>query len=833
MLRNLFFGTVCCFAITQLNAQQQTGNIVEYFGKEKIEKVDEGVVVHYFTQGYQLPTTASNGYVFQMGDALAWEIFTNNFKNPYSGNMEAVNYGRTRQAIQWEAIKTDSLGTFQGENLRKAYIYSEYNATAQEIMLLQATGGTRTILNGMPHEGDHYDYAYTLIPFKTQKGANSVLFTPGRFGRLTAKVIKPKKPVMFTKRDMTLTDIINGEQDEKWSAIRVINATESPVKDLSIRCQLEGGEQATFATTAVMDMSVRKLPFLVPAAKQTKTGKTKAILSLLDKKGKTLDTVHIAFEQRSGNVIHERTFRSRIDSSVQYFSITPSTDQANSQALVLSVHGASVEARNQARAYTQKDWVNIVSATNRRPFGYNWEEWGRIDAFEVLEQGKKLYNPSPEKLYLKGHSMGGHGSWSIGANFPDKFAAIGPCAGYPDVANYRSPGADQLQEQNPMYNMIKRGANAGRTLELTRNYLQSGVYVHHGDDDAVVPVQQSRDMRRRLAEFHPDFGYHEEAGGSHWYSNESLDFAPIFDYFKWHTIPATKSIKNLEFTTATPAVSASNYWATVEQQEKAYDFSNIQFNTQGADSLIGNTKNVATLSIDFAQTPISGKLTLIIDSTTIALEAKERTTFRKKNGVWSVGKISLNEKNPIRSGGFKQAFDNHVIFVYSTAGTPEENAWYKNKARFDAENFLYRGNSSVDVISDRELLAQKHLDRNIILYGNVNTNRAWREVLPASAPIVQKGKIIFGKKVLEGDDLGTYFIYPRKGSSKASVGVVAGTGIKGAKASYPNDYLTGYSAYPDLMIFSVDVLKDGIFKVKTAGFFGNDWSVENGDFLHQ
>ena len=45
---------------------------------------------------------------------------------------------------------------------------------------------------------------------------------------------------------------------------------------------------------------------------------------------------------------------------------------------------AAVEAINQASSYEPKTWANIVCPTNRRPYGYDWEDWGRLDALEVL-----------------------------------------------------------------------------------------------------------------------------------------------------------------------------------------------------------------------------------------------------------------------------------------------------------------------------------------------------------------------------------------------------------------------------------------------------------------
>ena len=98
---------------------------------------------------------------------------------------------------------------------------------------------------------------------------------------------------------------------------------------------------------------------------------------------------------------------------MQYYSVNPSTTQGDNQALFLSVHGASVEARNQARAYVPKDWGHIIAPTNRRPFGFNWEEWGRIDAMEVLAEAEKVFKTDPAHTYLTGHSMGGHGTWFL------------------------------------------------------------------------------------------------------------------------------------------------------------------------------------------------------------------------------------------------------------------------------------------------------------------------------------------------------------------------------------------------------------------------------------
>ena len=147
-----------------------------------------------------------------------------------------------------------------------------------------------------------------------------------------------------------------------------------------------------------------------------------------------------------------------------------------------------------------------------------------------------------------------------------------------------------------------------------------------------------------------------------------------------------------------------------------------------------------------------------LDNETIPADGTRPAVLKKVSGKWTlVEEIPVTEKYPSRYGGFKQAFDNRVVFVYATGGNKEENTWYQNKALFDAETFLYRGNGSIDVISDKDFIPSAYADRNVVLYGNASNNKAWNKLLK-NAPIqVLKGEIRMGDKVLKGNDLGTYF----------------------------------------------------------------------------
>ncbi|MEM9649808.1 MAG: alpha/beta fold hydrolase, partial [Bacteroidota bacterium] len=542
-----------------VSAQKRQGNIVEYFGKEKINEVQEGKVTHIFKEGLYLKSKRSALNSLSFPTDKVFRDFLMTHKTVSEGETGAIDDTGTPQ--YWTKISADSTSTFNNSALRGSYVYLSYQSNTNEIVLFEASGHTQVLINGFPHEGDYYDFGYSLIPIKLKKGLNVFVLKAGRFPRVRARLIKPKSETLFTQRDMTLPDLLIGEPINYKGAIRVVNASENWVRNHSIQLEHLGKTLET-DIPSIPPMSVRKVGFGIPEVEDgIEPQESKLKLHLQNNQNAILDTQEVAIAIKSKSHKHKRTFISQMDNSVQYFSVAPSSNQDLEQgALFLSVHGASVEAVNQANAYKPKDWGHVVAPTNRRPFGFAWEDWGRLDALEVLAEGKRIYQPNPQKIYLTGHSMGGHGTWYLGATYPDKFAAIAPCAGYPDLLGYRdsfvkralsaseaqlkqwgiTPKMLEEMQKKPQLtdidHMILRAGNPSRTLKLKRNYLQQGIYVLHGEKDNVVPTFIAREMREELGKFHPDFTYYEYPGGTHWYGDHSMDWPPIFKLFKERTI---------------------------------------------------------------------------------------------------------------------------------------------------------------------------------------------------------------------------------------------------------------------------------------------------------
>lgn len=736
-------------------------------------------------------------------------------------------------SISWEPISTDEKGFFNHDQLTSGGLFLEYYSSTKQVMIFDGLGHGKVYINGVPREGDHFGFGTTKHPVMLKKGLNTFYLTGGRNPKMKAALYAPKSPLMLSTDQLTLPDMVIEENGFKWAGIRIINATAKPANGYSIEAIVKGTENIRTAVPTIEKLSARSIPFQIPELQGVSQETVDVQVNLLSASGKLLNSVVLTLNNLPFDKQHDRTFISSIDGSVQYYAVKAGkVPEGTTPALFFSTHGAGVEARGQAGVYTPKDWGHLIAATNRGPFGFAWEDWGRLDALEVLEIGKELFQPNPQRIYLTGHSMGGHASWYLGATYPDYWAAIGPCAGYAELHDWI---VHKRKVETAVQQMFQRASNPQRTLLMQRNYLHFGVYINHGDNDQVVPVTHARQMKRILADFHPDFAYYEYPGGGHWYGNISADWPPLFHFLKNHSIPKPAEVRNLEFYTASPGVSSSSNWVTIYQQKHPYQPSHVKLQL-GIDSLSvsGGTENVKILKLDFDKAGLSFPLTIQIDENQLSIEREvsELWLVRKDMGGWELGsQPGPEEKGPHRYGNFKDAFRHQMVFVYGTQGSREENDWNFSKARFDAETFSYRGNGSIEIISDKQFSLEKYKDRGVILYGNANNNKAWKSLLSDSPVQVSNGEMKVGDRVWKGDGWACYFIQPRPDSDIASVGVVAGTGLKGFKLAHGNQYFLAGTAFPDLTVFGTGVFENEYEAVVATGFFGNDWSVEKGDFV--
>lgn len=773
------------------------------------------------------------------------------WKTPRAGDEVALEDGKSKK---WEERKAGDDGWMEVRG--GGWALWGVDSPQERVMILEASGDAMAFVNGEPRVGDPYEMGYVKLPVALKAGANEILLKSGR-GRLRAKLVAPTSTVMFNAGDVTLPDLLLGENGTVLGSIVVMNATTGTLGHVYLKVEGLGEDPTVVELPSLLPASVRKVAFscpwsgVLPRGASEKEAELRLSLTSGVEAGAKGGEVSLKLAIRKPWEKHKRTFISDIDGSVQYYAVVPppeGTDLSTPKALILSLHGASVEATNQANCYKQRDWCYVVCPTNRRPYGFDWEDWGRTDAFEVLGDARKQFRLDDRRTYLTGHSMGGHGTWNIGVQFPGTFAAIGPSAGWISFWSYA--GGANRENVTEVEKILLRAACTSDTLAMKQNLAQEGVYILHGDVDDNVPVAQARQMREELGKFHPDFCYHEQPGANHWWGDQCVDWDPMIEFFRRHEMAAEKDVTKVEFTTVNPGVSGRCRWVTIASQIKKFEPSRVEMSVDREKRrFTAKTENVAELTIHlFTALQGSGSFSVEIDGQVLENLPKE---MGSKGGIgvcdlqYRDSEWKRVDRNPIPTRGlFKTAFGNHVVLVYGTKGDQAEAAWALAKARYDAETFWYRGNGDIHVLADTEYLASrdslaKFRDYatnegplayfNVVLYGNADTNAAWGAVLGDACPIsMHQGQLSIGGKELKGDDLACLFLHSMKDDS-AMVGVVGGTGLAGMRLTDRLPYFVSGVGVPDWVVMTPEMLTKGAAGVKGAGFFGNDWSVEGGE----
>ncbi|AOM80153.1 prolyl oligopeptidase family serine peptidase [Pedobacter steynii] len=788
---------------------------------------------HHFKSG--LIANNCNNYKRQITytDYITYLLGKNQLNQPKA--KQSISDKDQFQEIKWQTIQAQEDNKFHAKELATGCIYLAYHSDQEQNAILNVSGHRMLYLNGVPHNGDMYTYGWMYLPVKLKKGINE-LFILGSTSDITATLLFPFSHAMMSLKDTTFPHVIFGEPHKILTGgLIVINSSDQPLTELSLVSRIAGKERTT-KVPAIPPLTFRKVAMEFDTSGMVQRGVHKMELQLLESGNIT--------DQNAGEILvvepnecHSNTFISEIDNSVQYYSIVPqSVSGPEPPALILALHGREVFSLNLAHAHRPKNWGLIAIPTNRRPRGFTWEDWGRLDAMEVLNMVKEKFKVDHSRVYLTGHSMGGRGTWYLGATYPGTWAAIAPCAGYATTTLRGTEKEEPIRKSTNIEQLMRRAGNASNVLELMNNYKASGVFILHGDDDEIIPVDYSRRMKKLLAPFHHDLSYQEHRGGSHWYGNESVDSESIFDYFKPRSIPVSKQLNHIDFSTANPAISSTMHWLSIVQQKYPLKFSRIKADRDLEKKNIEiYTEDVLVCNLSLADFNIADTITITIDDCLNLYQVKdpeERIYFYKNNEKWTLGPdLNPELKGPHRYGTFKEAFKNRMVFVYGTSGTEEENNWNYNKARYDAETWYYRANGAVEMLSDKQFKASVYAHRGVVLYGNNSNNSAWEELL-ADCPIkVQTGLINIGETTYTGDDHGIYFVWPRADSPTALVAVISGSGMQGMRAAESCQYFHHQAQFPDFMVFNLDFLVNGLRGVKLAGFFGNDWSLENGELV--
>ena len=596
--------------------------------------------------------------------------------------------GETDEEKAWKQVEADENGKVDG---RPSYAYAAVESDAERVMIANLQRAATLFVNGTGFQGDMYGYGFGGVPVLLNEGVNHVYVT-GIRGGFSLRFTEPTSDVLFASWDTTRADLVLGEViDGTVASMPVLNATNRDVEARLDYGELTLGEDAE-AEVGERDERTRLAPLALGqatiaasfdgTAAGLEAGKARIAMTVGDAATRARARHELTLDVREPKAARRRLLRSAIDDTWQYYAElaprapTSAEEEVKVERVVLSLHGAGVQALGQAGSYSARKGVLLVAPTNRRPFGFDWQDWGRQDAYEVLEHALAPGTPGTP-VFVTGHSMGGHGVWHVAANDPDRFSGIAPSAGWRSFDTYGGRPEGELRE------LWHRADGTSLTEELLTNLVTLPTFILHGEADNNVPASEAHAMEALLKDAGGRPQVHYQEGAGHWWNGDAapgadcVDWPGIFKLFEGaRAIPWHQPVE-LDWVGVDPAVDSTHYWVSVEEPLRYGEPFRVRTRfDEDEGALVLETENVRTLAL---RRPTPSARSYRIDGQKLSARQKR---FVRTGESWDANAERLpGNKSPERSGPFKRAFDNRFALVYGTAGNDARDRELLERAR--------------------------------------------------------------------------------------------------------------------------------------------------------
>ena len=440
---------------------------------------------------------------------------------------------------------------------------------------------------------------------------------------------------------------------------------------------------------------------------------------------------------------------------------------------------------------------------------------GDQDILRCIELAKQKFNIDDDRVYLKGESMGGGGTWNVGTRHPELFAAIAPVYGGWDYHVGMS--------ENEIAKLTGRALfqnEASSSLAHADALLTTPVFVTHGDIDKSVDVNNSRYLVKTLQRWGYDIRYHEYPGFGH----EGIEYydqlIPWFLEHKRNANPTNVRVRSADLK------YASAHWVKVTQLADPNSFVAVE-----AEVLINNTIKLSTENVLEIELTPSSKL----------INPKKPVKV-----IWNVndirdtkvvdGKITLRDKNykpaplpktPQIAGMISDLTTTPFAVVI---GTISKDSLMTKMINIKAQQFIAYWKNwqkyEPRVFKDTELSQEDLKKYSLILYGGADDNLVTK-ILSGKIPLkISSDEIELGGRKFQAKDAFVQMIYPNPYNPERYISVIGATSSSGMFLY--NNTSSNYDFYIQDGCIPNNHLGRSIEKLYIAcGFFDYNWQIND------
>lgn len=467
---------------------------------------------------------------------------------------------------------------------------------------------------------------------------------------------------------------------------------------------------------------------------------------------------------------------------------------------------------------------------------------GEIDALEAIESVQSRYPIDPDRIAVRGFSMGGASCWQFAVHYPGRWFAANPGAGFAETPRFLN--VFQKETLQPTW-YEKALWHMYDCTDVAENLAQCPTVAYSGEIDG---QKQAADVMAEALE------------------QEGIELTHIIGPQTKHAFHPAAKIEierrlaslaeagrrrfpdRVRFSTYTTRYHKSN-WVTIDGLGEHWKKARVNAEASRGNSprIIVETENVEALTLDFPAgfAPAGGR-----EGEPLAVEVREfgstkdgpifrpfqhprsdhswSVSLHRSGGGWEAGPLP-NE--PLRKshglqGPIDDAFMDSFVWVRPTQPTPmrKMHSWSQKEMirGMDQWRRQFRGAGVVrdDVNVDAELIASS----NLVLWGDPRSNALLAKIADRLPIRWDADAIHVGGRRFDAENHALIMVYPNPLNPKRYV--VLNSGFTFREYDYLNN-ARQTPKLPDWAVIDLRTPPDSRFpgKVVAADFFGEKWEL--------
>jgi Prolyl oligopeptidase family len=462
-----------------------------------------------------------------------------------------------------------------------------------------------------------------------------------------------------------------------------------------------------------------------------------------------------SWSRQAGRIIAGH--QSQLDDSVQPFSVTipesVAADVEKPRRLDIWLHGRDENVSEvtflyrrltQDSPYMPEDTI-VLQPWGRYSNAFRFA--GEVDVFEALAEVQRRYNVDPNRIVIRGFSMGGAGCWHLAVHHADRFCAANPGAGFCETQRFLSGFQGERLNPSPIQQALW---NLHDCPPAVLNLTNLPTVAYSGGQDrqkeaADIMVAAAKDEGLDI----PYIIHPESAHAIHPDSKKEIE-AKIAGYVKVGRNPIPKHVSWSTYSLH----NSKAYWIQLTHLEQHWKLAQIdaKFNDDFSKLTI-HAENIAGVEIR-----IPANQSIPPNVKTIKLTINESTSgelqvfsdrsvtghlFRFRN-QW---RIQATPENPPPERGLTKtanlhgpiddAFLSRFMIVKPTGPSSSSvvEAWCQREMQHAIDHWRYQFRGDAIVKSDVEITSQDEANCNLVCFGTPQSNRYIQKCL-AHLPIV-------------------------------------------------------------------------------------------------